>query len=61
MALKITKNLKSFYKHIYNESTFHNKRFENQVKNFPELQDVFKGGKNIWIFKPCDMNRGRGV
>ncbi len=25
------------------------------------MTETFLNGKNVWVFKPSDMNRGRGV
>lgn len=54
---------KTFHEALFISKNVHKQfsEFENKIENFPEVSEVFNWGKNIWLFKPCDMNRGRGV
>ena len=59
-SVKISRNLNQ-YQQTPSYKTFNQQGFVNEVSSFPPLISTFQDGKNIWLFKPCDLNRGRGV
>lgn len=58
--LQINRTLTSF-KVVSSFKADKNNQFHNDVEYFPPLPAVFNKNKNVWLYKPCNQNRGRGV